>query len=108
MKRSLNELAETLTRINDPELMVEFLAELLTAREAERITGRWEIVKRLSEGVPQRRIAEELGLSLCNITRGSRELRRRESAMRIVLEREGYRPGSVTGAGSPPRHHRPL
>ena len=95
MKRSLDELAETLTHIDDRELMLEFLRELLTAREAERISGRWEIVKRLSEGVPQRRIAEELGLSLCNITRGSRELRRRESAMRTVLEREGYRPSHL-------------
>ncbi len=72
--------------------MARFLQELLTAREAERISGRWEIVKRLSEGLPQRRIAEELGLSLCNITRGSRELRRRDSAIRTILEREGYTP----------------
>ncbi len=92
MKRSLDELAETLTHIDDRELMARFLQELLTAREAERISGRWEIVKRLSEGVPQRRIADELGLSLCNITRGSRELRRPDSAMRTVLEREGYPP----------------
>ena len=92
MKRSLDELAETLTHIDDRELMARFLQELLTAREAERISGRWEIVKRLSEGLPQRRIAEELGLSLCNITRGSRELRRRDSAIRTILEREGYTP----------------
>jgi len=35
----------------------------------------------------QRKIAEELGLSLCKITRGSRELKKEGSAFKALLER---------------------
>jgi TrpR family trp operon transcriptional repressor len=37
--------------------------------------------------MPQRKIAEELGLSLCKITRGSRELKKEGSAFRVLLDR---------------------
>jgi TrpR family trp operon transcriptional repressor len=36
----------------------------------------------------QRKIAEELGMSLCKITRGSKELQKRDSAFKTVLD--GY------------------
>ncbi len=43
---------------------------------------RWALVKELSHGTAQRRIAEDLGLSLCKITRGSRELKKEGSAFK--------------------------
>jgi len=48
---------------------------------------RWALVKELSHGTAQRRIAEDLGLSLCKITRGSRELKKEGSAFKMLLER---------------------
>ena len=52
----------------------EFLRDLLTPAEYRDTALRWRIVTMLSEGVPQRNIAESLGVSLSKITRGSREL----------------------------------
>ena len=43
----------------------------------------------LQAGVPQRRIAEELGISLCKITRGSRILKRPQGVIRGILEKKG-------------------
>jgi TrpR family trp operon transcriptional repressor len=42
-------------------------------------------VKLLARGESQRAIARRLGMSLCKITRGSRELKKRNSAFRRVL-----------------------
>jgi len=58
--------------------------------EADEIAKRWALVKRIAEGVPQRAIAAELGLSLCKITRGSRELKKESSSFRRMLEIAGY------------------
>ncbi len=82
----LREIAHVLLRIRDVELMERFLAALLTDREAADLTGRWELVKRLHGGETQRSIAKELGMSLCKITRGSKELKKPNSPVRRVVE----------------------
>ncbi|MDP2790844.1 MAG: Trp family transcriptional regulator [Rectinemataceae bacterium] len=73
----------------DAALIEEFLYSLLTPAEADEMAKRWALVKELSKGMAQRKIAEELGLSLCKITRGSRELKKQGSAFRMLLERLG-------------------
>ncbi|MDY0297182.1 MAG: Trp family transcriptional regulator [Acidobacteriota bacterium] len=82
---SLDELAELLAAINDPDLIRGFLQSLLTPREIVDLAGRWELVKLLDSGWTQREIARELGMSLCKITRGARELRRPDAPFRRVL-----------------------
>ncbi|PIR16647.1 MAG: trp operon repressor [Deltaproteobacteria bacterium CG11_big_fil_rev_8_21_14_0_20_49_13] len=52
----------------------ELLSVLLTPKEYEELAKRWQIVKRLIEGVPQREIKKELGASIATVTRGSREI----------------------------------
>jgi TrpR family trp operon transcriptional repressor len=81
----IREIAELLARVEDPRLIAAFLKSLLTRRELEEVDGRWELVKRLARGESQRAIARRLGMSLCKITRGSRELKKRNSAFRRVL-----------------------
>jgi TrpR family trp operon transcriptional repressor len=83
--RAAKEIAEVLCGIGDVKLMRRFLEGILTPRELEEIGGRWELLKLLETGVSQRRIAKELGLSLCKITRGSRELKKNNSAVKEVL-----------------------
>lgn len=51
-----------------------FMEDILTPAEFEDIVTRWQIIKQLSRGVPQRKIAISLGVSIAKITRGSREL----------------------------------
>jgi TrpR family trp operon transcriptional repressor len=66
--------------------MVRFLQEILTPAEIYTLVLRWELVKLLHKGVPQRQISQRLGISLCKITRGSREMKKEGSAIREVLQ----------------------
>ena len=86
----IREIAELLARVQDPQLIAAFLKSLLTRRELEEVDGRWELVKRLARGESQRAIARRLGMSLCKITRGSRELKKKNSAFRRVLSEYLY------------------
>ena len=83
--RGIEEIAEVLARVRDPKLIGDFLRCILTRRELEEIDGRWELVKRLDRGESQRSIARRLGMSLCKITRGSRELKKKNSAFKRIL-----------------------
>lgn len=83
---SLKELSQSLSAIDNVELMEEFLKCLLTENEVLEVTSRWALVKKIRDGQTQRSIASELGLSLCKITRGSKELKKDNSAFRQVLE----------------------
>ena len=88
----IGEIAETLARIDDPLLIERLLESLLTPRESSDLAGRWELVKRLEQGQSQRQIGADLGMSLCKITRGSRELKKPGSALKKVV-------GEVLNAG---------
>ncbi len=81
----LADIARILASLTDPRAVERLLRELLTASEAKKLSLRWEIVRLLSEGRSQRAIARQLRVSLCNITRGARELKKRESVLRKVL-----------------------
>ena len=83
---ALDQIAAVLARIEDRKLIREFLICILTKYEIKEIAGRWELVKLLYDGMSQRRIAEQLGMSLCKITRGSKELKKRGSAFKTVLD----------------------
>jgi len=76
-KEALKELAAVLAATRKPAAMRDLIEALLTPRERARLALRWRLVCLLVSGVHQRAIARKLGISLCNITRGSRELKRR-------------------------------
>ncbi len=90
VKMNMAELSSSLAKTGDPELIEEFLYSILTPGEADEIAKRWALVKSLAEGESQRSIAAEFGLSLCKITRGSRELKKADSAFRRMLQVAGY------------------
>lgn len=83
---NLAELVRRLAQTNDQRLINDFLHCLLTPSEIADIAARWALVKALNKKIPQREIAETLGLSLCKITRGSRELKKSNSAFKRMLE----------------------
>ena len=116
--RALNEIAEVLCGIKDVALMRRFMESILTQGEREEIAGRWELVKLLDRGISQRQVAKRLGMNLCKITRGSRELKKRDSALRRSLtstrEDTGFRKedmreseGSAIGRGNSPQMVQP-
>ncbi|MDR0585096.1 MAG: trp operon repressor [Treponema sp.] len=82
---NIGELSRTLSRLNDSELIESFLRCLLTPAETADIAARWALVKSLKQKIPQRKIAKDLGISLCKITRGSRELKKSNSAFERIL-----------------------
>jgi TrpR family trp operon transcriptional repressor len=75
----LNELSRALAQADDPVLIKAFLESLLTENEVSDISSRWTLVRLIERGMSQRTISRELGLSLCKITRGSRELKKEDS-----------------------------
>ena len=82
------ELAGVLAAIGEPGEMRQFVRELLTPGEIRDITLRWKLLGLLADGVPQRRIAEDLQVSLCKITRGSRIMKQKGAvSARVLRER---------------------
>jgi TrpR family trp operon transcriptional repressor len=82
---NLAELARILAKANEQGLIEDFFRCLLTPAEIADVAARWALVKSLDRKIPQREIAKNLGLSLCKITRGSRELKKPHSAFRRML-----------------------
>ncbi len=82
----LAELSQVLAIENDPHVISEFLKSLLTENEITDISSRWTLVRLIDKGLSQRAISKELGLSLCKITRGSRELKKENSAFAHMIE----------------------
>jgi TrpR family trp operon transcriptional repressor len=85
VEENLSEMARTLAKTSDGTLIESFLRCLLTPAETADIAARWALVKALDQKTPQREIAKKLGLSLCKITRGSRELKKPGSAFEKML-----------------------
>ena len=81
----IREMAVTLAHIRDGSLIEEFLCSILTPNELNTVAERWELVKLIDQGMSQRKIAEKLGLSLCKITRGSKELKRENSPIAKMI-----------------------
>jgi TrpR family trp operon transcriptional repressor len=82
----LKEISISLTQIGDSHLIERFLKSILTPNEIDEISTRWALVQLLDQGMSQRKISKKLGLSLCKITRGSKELKKNNSAFKEVIE----------------------
>jgi TrpR family transcriptional regulator, trp operon repressor len=74
-----------LASMDSPSDIRRFLEEVLTENERLDVALRWHLLELLNEGVPQRKIAGQLGISLCKITRGSRILKDDRSVVREKL-----------------------
>jgi TrpR family trp operon transcriptional repressor len=83
----IDEIALVLANTHDAEQIAEFLRSILTESEVKEVSSRWELVKLLNEGMSQRKISEKLGLSLCKITRGSKELKKDPSFFKQMVDK---------------------
>lgn len=70
------------------KLLHAFLSDILTSGEFEDIALRWQIIKQLDRGIPQRDIARDLGVSIAKITRGSKELRNKKGGFIEILKQQ--------------------
>lgn len=80
-------LVNTLTKMTNPLEMEKFLREILTEKEISDLTLRWQLLRELHAGEPQRKIAAKHGISLCKITRGSRILKADDSICAKILQK---------------------
>jgi TrpR family trp operon transcriptional repressor len=88
VEENLDELTNTLAKTGDAGFIKELLRCLLTHAEIADIAARWALVKALKQKIPQRKIAHDLGISLCKIVRGSRELKKPQSAFQKIFTPE--------------------
>jgi len=72
----LEELVNHLLTIDSPDEMERALCGLLTRGELADVAKRLQIIELLQQGVPQRQIAEKLGVGIATVTRGSHHLQR--------------------------------
>jgi len=88
IEENLQEIAAVLAEMESADDIRRFIGEIWTPSECRDIALRWLLMKLLAEGVPQRTIARELGVSLCKITRGSKYMKNEASVFRRVVMEE--------------------
>lgn len=69
------ELIKHLLAANNSNQLEQALNSLLTPSELSEISKRLQIFKLLEAGMPQRQIAETLGVGIATVTRGSRAIK---------------------------------
>lgn len=82
---SYKELISLFSKIDDEGLLEEIFGCLFTPTERRDFAERWQLVKELKAGTTQREIARKYNMSLCKITRGSKELQKPDSAFLKML-----------------------
>jgi len=71
----------------DKKLFHKVVKSLLTQSELKEIVTRWQIVKKLSNGIPQRQIAKDLKIGIATVTRGSREYSNKKGGFVSILSK---------------------
>ena len=87
MNNKSEELIDVYTKIDDPEVMENFFNEIFTPAERRDFATRWQSMNLISQKIPQRKIAEMLGISLCKITRGAKVLKEKDSVSARILKK---------------------
>lgn len=72
----LEPLVNHLLAQNSSEAMEKALNDLLTVGELADVANRLQIIEMLQQGIPQRQIADKLGVGIATVTRGSHHLKR--------------------------------
>ena len=84
--QTIRELCRILKKSDDENFIYDFFKCLFTPPALKDFANRCLLVKELDKGTTQREIAKKYGMSLCKITRGSRELAKADSAFRKLLD----------------------
>lgn len=84
----------------DAKFFSLFLEDMLTPEEKNTLALRWQIVKELRRGTPQRTIAQKLDVATATITRGSRLLHNPKGACTTILSMQNSSKKSVGRAAS--------
>ncbi len=85
LEKSFREICSIIARSEDEDFIYEFFECLFTPAERHDFANRWLLVKEIEKGTTQREIAHKFSMSLCKITRGSKELNKPDSAFKKAL-----------------------
>ncbi len=85
MDSDLEDLMKIFAKTTDEKQMRKLFEEVFTPSELKDFALRWNLMKDLYRGIPQREIAANHGISLCKITRGSKILKQKDSYCRRIL-----------------------
>ena len=85
-QENYDELCDIIFSVKDKSLLKDFFFFFFTPKERFDFAQRWLIVKELKSGTPQREIAKKYNMSLCKITRGSKELQKENSAFGKIAD----------------------
>jgi len=80
-----DDLIKLFCETDNPEKMKKLFEEMFTDREQKDFILRWDLLKDLYQGIPQREIAAKHKISLCKITRGSKILKKEDSYVKKIL-----------------------
>lgn len=91
--KDIDKISSYLIRIKDLKEMTIFLDGVLTDSERSSIVRRIRIVEMLKEGVPQRKIAKELGVGIATVTRGAKEIQAKKFDTALWRDFKSWRIG---------------
>jgi len=81
------EIFDIFTKLESAKEAEKFLKDILTDKELEEVSKRWELIKGLYEGKSQRKVKEEVGVSIATVTRGSQMLQHGSGGFSDMLEK---------------------
>jgi TrpR family transcriptional regulator, trp operon repressor len=86
-QQHLKDLYTLFSMVGSPKEAELLLQDILTPQELASVAERWQLIRMLSSGMPQREIAAKLNLSISKITRGSRMLQYGSGGFRTFIEK---------------------
>lgn len=81
----IKEISKIIFELKTEKEVNDFMLEILTDSELETLSKRWRILTMLNEGNTQRKIAKDLNVSLCKVTRGSKILKNKNAVITKCL-----------------------
>lgn len=100
ISESCLQLCAALAHTDDPSLIRDFFDCLFTSSEIREFSLRWALVREILAGTTQREIARKFNMSLCKITRGSKELKKENSPFKKMFEVYAASRGQNNAEGS--------
>ena len=90
-KKHLDDLYALFVSVENEKEAEKLLEDILTPQELASVAERWQLIRELAKGTPQREIAAKLGISISKITRGSRMLQYGGGGFAKFLKKAGSR-----------------
>lgn len=78
-KNYIDELCGLFLQVKNKEDVLLLLKDIITPHELESLSERLQIFKLLAKKMPQRKISEELKISISKVTRGSHAFKKSKS-----------------------------